>query len=181
MGKQINYYMEYESFIHIAEKALELGCEVIRGEHSDEIKRGFSADLVTPDCKRYFFHVPEAGEITLGKDIYGKSYVNDGYSSSGNSLITADYSNISAENKQISRARLFCITGYYDENEDFISRPECVTKIYNALVQYAKKIAAYTQLTEKRINTENEPYEYRHKEYITEYCLNLFNEGYDLL
>ena len=30
MGKQINYYMEYESFLLVAEKALELGCEIIR-------------------------------------------------------------------------------------------------------------------------------------------------------
>lgn len=97
MGKQINYYMEYESFIRIAEKALELGCEIIQAEHANEISRGFSADLVTPDCKRYFFHVPEAGEVTFGKDMYGKSYVNAGYSASGNSLIEADYSYISEE------------------------------------------------------------------------------------
>lgn len=59
MGKQINYYMEYESFIRIAEKALELGCEIIQAEHANQISRGFSADLVTPDCKSYFFHVPK--------------------------------------------------------------------------------------------------------------------------
>ncbi len=180
MGKQINYYMEYESFIRIAEKALELGCEIIQAEHANQISRGFSADLVTPDCKSYFFHVPEAGEVTFKKDMYGKSYVNDGYSASGNSLIQADYSCISAEEKRISSARLFCITGYYDENEDFISRPECLTNIYNALVRYAKKISPYTELAEKRISADNETYEYRHKEYITEYCRNLFNEGYDL-
>ena len=28
MGKQINYYMEYDSFILLAKKAIELGCEI---------------------------------------------------------------------------------------------------------------------------------------------------------
>lgn len=180
MGKQINYCMEYESFIRIVEKALEFGCEIIRAEHADEVIRGFSAELVTPECKRYFFHVPKAGEISFRKDMYGKFYVNAGYSASGNSLIEADYSYISAAEKRISRARLFCITGFYDENEVFVSRPECVTKIYNALVRYTKKIAPYTELTEKRISAENAPYEHRHKEYITEYCQHLLNEGYSL-
>ena len=180
MGKQINYYMEYEGFIHIVEKALKLGCEIIRDEHADKIIRGFSAELVTPECKWYFFHVPEAGEISWRKDMYGKFYVDAGYSASGNSLIEAGYSYISAAEKRISRARLFCITGFYDENEIFISRPECMTKIYNALVRCTKKIAPYTELSEKRIRAENTLYEHRHKEYITEYCQHLLNEGYSL-
>lgn len=29
MGKQINYYMEYDSFVLLAQKAIELGCEII--------------------------------------------------------------------------------------------------------------------------------------------------------
>ncbi len=180
MGKQINYYMEYKSFIYIVEKALEFGCEIIRDEHADEIVRGFSAELVVPECKRYFFHVPEAGEISFRKDMDGKFYVNNSYSASGNSLIEAGYSHILAAEKRISRARLFCITGFYDENEVFINRPECVTKIYNALARYTKKIAPYTELTEKRICNYNMPYEYRHKEYITEYCQHLLNDGYSL-
>lgn len=184
MGKQINYYMEYKSFIRIAEKALELGCEIIRDEHANEISRGFSSDLVTPNCTRYFFHVPEAGEITVGRDMYGKSYVNYGYSASANTLIEAGYSYISSEEKRISRARLFCTTGYYDENENFINRPDSVTKIYNALVRYIKKISPYTEIIDKQISLQDETYlqeiERRYKKYITEYCLNLWNEGYEL-
>lgn len=49
MGKQINYYMEYARFVLLAEKALELGCEIIEAEHAFELRRGFSADVVTGD------------------------------------------------------------------------------------------------------------------------------------
>ena len=58
MGKQHNYYMEYNSFIMLAEKALEMGCEIIRDEHSTEIKRGFSIDVIIPECIFYYFRVP---------------------------------------------------------------------------------------------------------------------------
>ena len=180
MGKQINYYMEYESFLRIAEKAAESGCEIIRHEHSDKIIRGFSADIVTAECKSYLFHIPQAGEITFGEDMYGKLYVNTSYSSGANSLIEASYSYISKEEKRISRARLFCQTGFYDKNGEFVSRPECVTKIYNALARFTKKVAPNTELTENIIDAANNPYVYTHKVYISQYCRDLIDDGYFL-
>ncbi len=36
MGKQINYYMEYDSFLLLAAKAIELGCEVLEMERREE-------------------------------------------------------------------------------------------------------------------------------------------------
>lgn len=70
-------------------------------------------------------------------------------------------------------------------NRDNISRPECLTKIYNSLARYVKKIAPYTELLDIRVSTRDEnygeEYEYRHKEYITKTCLNMRNnEGDDL-
>ncbi len=35
MGKQINYWMDYDNFILLAKKALELGCVICR-RHTDE-------------------------------------------------------------------------------------------------------------------------------------------------
>lgn len=182
MGKQINYYMEYESFVRIAEKAVELGCEIIKRNNANEITRGCSANLITSDCINYFFHIPEAGEIGI-KTINGKNYVDNGYSSSGITLIEAGYSFISAEEKIIRKARLFCISDYYD-NGTLIKRPECVTKIYNALARYVKKFAPYTEITDTVISMRDDTYlqevEYKHKEYITEYCLKLKESEYEL-
>lgn len=184
MSKQINYYMDYAAFLRLAEKALELGCEIIRDEHTAEIARGFSAEIVTPECSRYLFHIPEAGEVTFGQDMYGKYYANSNYSASGISLIEAGYSYIDAGEKRIYSARLYCITGYYDENKVFVSRPDCVTNAYNALARYAKKLAPYTELTDSCISTRDETYlqeiERKCKKYITPHCLNLWNEGYAL-
>ena len=69
MGKQINYYMEYDTFACVAEKAVELGCEIIKYNKDHEIVRGYSADLITKDCINYYFHIPEAGEIGIKKSM----------------------------------------------------------------------------------------------------------------
>ena len=71
------------------------------------------------------------------------------------------------------------LTGYHDENEKDIPRPDCLTKVYNSLVKYVKKTAPYTVSVEMFISTKDEnhgeAFEYRHKEYITKTCLNLVN------
>lgn len=43
MGNQINYYMKYDSFVLLAQKAIELGCEIIPFS-DDVLKRGYSSD-----------------------------------------------------------------------------------------------------------------------------------------
>lgn len=183
MGKQINYYMEYASFVQLAEKALALGCEIIREEKDRSVTRGFSASLITEEQKQYYFHVPEAGEIAF-REHRGVRFLDTGYSAGGASLIEAGYSYIVPEEQRISRARLYCISGYYDENGAYIARPDCVTKVYQALARFAKKLAPYTELTDIVISTQDETYlqeiERRHKEYITGYCRNLRESGYQL-
>ena len=90
---------------------------------------------------------------------------------------------VSPENKKISRARLFCISDYYDKG-NLIKQLECVTKTYNDLARYVKKISPYTELTDIAIGSREDNYlqeiEYKHKEYITSYCLNLRESGYKL-
>lgn len=183
MGKQINYYMEYGSFVLLAKKAIQLGCEIIRQDNANELIRGYSVDIITTDCRQYFFHIPQAGEIGV-KTINGRNCVDNGYSSSGITLIEAGYSFISPEEKIIRKGRLYCITGYYVENGNYIKRPDCVTKIYNSLTRYIKKLALYTDLTDTLISLKDETYlqeyEYKHKEYITEYCMKLKESGYEL-
>ncbi|MBQ5311650.1 MAG: hypothetical protein ILP19_06375 [Oscillospiraceae bacterium] len=167
MGKQINYYMEYESFLKIAEKALDLGCEIIRGGHQDSIGRGYTLDLITPELIYYYFRVPEAGDITTGTDMNGKLYVKGSFCESSRCLIEAGFSHISEEERLITRNRLYCSTGYYDDSGEYIGRHESVTKIYDSLARYAKKLAPMTEVG-------------RYKNYISPYCLKLQQEGYTL-
>ena len=182
MGKQINYWMEYESFLLLARRAVELGCTIMK-EDAGKVVESTDAGIVTPDCRYYYFHLPEAGTAAVHV-CHGRERVDHGFSASGNSLIEAGYSFITEE-KEIRRARIYCITGYYDGNNACICRPECLTKVYSALARYVKKIAPRTELVDTRISMRDEnygeEYEYRHKEYVTEACMELVNnEGYRL-
>ena len=198
MGKQINYWMDYESFLLLAQKALDLGCRIIR-EDPDAGKVTESGDIgiVTPYGKRkrirYYFHLPEAGDVEI-KTYDGMERLDHGFSATGNAVIEAGYSFGlrestgvcgTQEKREIMRARIYCITGYYNEDGEYIPRPECLTKVYDALARYVKKLAPCTEFTDTRISMRDENYgekvEYKHKEYVTKACLELVErEGYRL-
>ena len=94
MGKQINYWMEFENFRNT----------------------------------RYYFHLAEAGDIKTHM-VNGKETLDPYLKANGNALIHAAYSFIVNEptgvcgnrsKKEIRRARIYCITGYYDEDGKWI-------------------------------------------------------------
>ena len=137
--------------------------------------------------EKVFFHLPEAGEITIKTRDDDSEYIDSGYTSSSNALIQAKYSYIinELERKHITSARLYCISGYYDSNGEYIPRPDSLTKVYSSLARFVKRIAPYTELTETRVSMSDEnygkEYEYARKVYITQACLELkVNEGYEL-
>lgn len=175
MGKQINYWLGYRDFLKIAEAALECGCVIIK-KASGKLMYGQDLDIVTEHEHCYWFYVPEAGAL-LGKMLpfYDKDI--QGYSAARNAVIEAGFSYRNDKSKTITRSRLFASSGYYDEQGEYISRPECVTKIYNKLAHIAKKAAPLTELTDKYISTQDDTYlqesEWKHKEYITPEYLNL--------
>ena len=140
MGKQINYWLEYDGFIKIAETALQKGCEILKTENG-KVVRGNDISIITPKCFDYYFYYPPAGEVNIGVFEDGREYVDHGYTASGNTLIEAGFSRISVENKTIGRARLFVISGYYDKNDEWVPRPDCMTKLYSCLERVAKKVA----------------------------------------
>lgn len=198
MGKQINYWMDFDDFLLVAQKAVDLGCTVVREDlKSGKVIESRDIGIITPYGKYNhtgcYFHLPEAGAIKV-LTVNGRECLDYGYTATGNSTIEAGYSSIVNEptgvagtrrKKEIHRARIYCITGYYDENEKYIPRPDCLTKVYHSLVRYVKRIAPYTELTDILISMRDEnygeKYEYRHKEYITKTCLDLVNnEGYQL-
>ena len=198
MGKQINYWMDYDSFLLLAQKALDLGCRIVKEDlDAGKVTQSNDIGIVTPYGKYkrigYYFHLPEAGEIKVG--LYnGMERIDSGFSATGNAVIEAGYSFIwkepegacgTREIKELRRARIYCITGYYDENGAYIPRPDCLTRVYNALARYVKKLAPCTEFADKRISIKDEDYgkeyEYRHKEYVTGAFLDMVNnEGYVL-
>ena len=198
MGKQINYWMDYDNFLLVAQMAVDLGCTVVKedlkiGKVIESKDAGIIPPYGTSNYPGYYFHLPEAGAIEV-LTVNGQECLDYGYTATGNALIEASYSSIvneptgvagSRQKKEIHRARIYCISGYYDENEKYIPRPDCLTKVYHSLVRYVKKIAPYTEFTDILISTKDEnygeEYEYRHKEYITKNCLDLINnKGYKL-
>lgn len=183
MGKQINYYIGYEDFIKLAEQAVKNGCIILKKEHGKYV-RDNSVRIITQDCNRYYFYIPEAGVLEL--QMHDDNEFIGGYNSSGNVVIEASYSIVKPEQKTISRGRLFSITGYYDKDKNWINRPECVEKLYNKLVRVVKKIAPYTEIVDEIISTSSEDYlktkEWKHKEYITKELLCLKeNDDYKLV
>lgn len=189
MGKQINYYLEFVNFKVLAQKALELGCEIVREDLTkfEKTKVTVSRDLsilTDENGAYYYFHLPEAGKIKINNYECGER-LDHGFGESANSIIEAGYSRIKDDEKEILSSRLYLTTGYYDKNKNFIYRPDCIVKVYNALARYVKKLAPYTELTDTYISMRSEnylqPVEYQHKEYVTPFCLDLReNKGYKL-
>ncbi len=172
MGKQINYYMEYDNFVLLAKKAIDLGCELLC-EDSTGLKRSYSVNMISKDVNRYYFHIPEAGEVKTTQRA-NKERIEHGYNSSGMTLVEAGYSFINNEKKFITRSRLYCITDYYDADGNLIKRPECVTKVYDSLARYVKKIVPYTEMEYRPANPNIEKVKY--KIYITPKCLALVRD-----
>lgn len=185
MGKQINYWMEYNSFFKVAQKAVELGCTIVKYEpETGKVTESIDISIVKDDNQRYYFHLSEAGPIEI-EVVNNQEKLKHGYCASVNAIIEAGYSFIVDEKRKkvIRRARLYCISGYYDDAGEYISRPECLTRVYNSLVRFVKKVAPYTELTDVIISSRSENYgqkvEFKHKEYVTEVCLKKRNnEGY---
>lgn len=155
MGKQINYYMDYDAFLEVAKCAVSNGCQIIKKEKGKFICSE-DIDIITPDVNCYYFYVKEAGKLD--------EYLKYGYNAFGNMVIEASYSLI--YNQKIHRARLFSINGYYD-NGNWIGRSDCVKKVYDKLVRMVKKVAPYTEV----VDIVNDK-EWKRKEYITNSLLS---------
>ncbi|MDE6729096.1 MAG: hypothetical protein K2J80_14340 [Oscillospiraceae bacterium] len=164
MGRQINYYMEHESFLQIAQLALECGCEIVKEDLSvrpTTVIRTLDITAITPNDWMLWFYVPEAGRLVIKNYDCGER-VEHGFSESGNALIEAGVSLIREEEKEIRRSRLYVSSGYFDGNGVWIPRPKCVDAVYNKLMRHVKKLTAYDGFC-----------------YITEHCAGLLGEGYN--
>lgn len=166
MGRQINYYMEHESFLQVAQLALDCGCEIIKNDlkaRPATVVCSCDISTITPSDWILWFYVPEAGQLaTVTTDIGER--VDHGYTESGSALIEAGVSLILKDEKIIRRNRLYVSSGYYNSGGEWIPRPKCVDAIYGKLMRRVKKLT-----------------EYNGSYYVTEYCTKLFKEGYKLM
>ena len=164
MGRQINYYMEHESFLQIAQLALECGCEIVKQDLKacpSTVVRTRDISAITPSDWILWFYVPEAGKLAATISESGER-VDHGYTESGSALIEAGVSLILEDKKIIRRSRLYVISGYYDSSGEWIPRPKCVDAVYGKLMRRVKKLT-----------------EYNGSYYVTEHCAKLFDEGFE--
>lgn len=164
MGRQINYYMEHESFLQVAQLALDCGCEIIKEDlnvRPTTVIRTRDISTITPNDWMFWFYVPEAGKLEIKTDERGER-VDHGFCESGNALIEAGVSYIREDERQIRRSRLYVQSGYFDGSDVWIPRPKCVDAVYNKLVRRVKKLTIYDGFS-----------------YRTEYCARLLDEGYN--
>ena len=140
MGKQVNYIMNYESFLQLAQYALEIGCLIICNNHTKEPSYP-CADIsaVVPEYHNYCFYLPElypVEKITHGRDCYGAYYLSYYGTEFSLSIIEAGFSR-----NETDQTRIYVTTGMYDENKNWIPRPELLTKTYDKIAQKARKLA----------------------------------------
>ena len=141
MGKQLNYVMDFESFKKLSQYALELGCLILYKDHTEKPSLPSSdLSIVIPQYNSYYFYIPElypSNKITHGINCYGRYYLKDDLSGPFSlSLIEASFSRNNTEQE-----RIYVTTGYYDENENWIARPELLTKTYEKIARRARKLA----------------------------------------
>lgn len=137
MGKQLNYIMTYECFLQLAEAAIDAGFLILRREYTKEPQIP-SSDLsvVTAECSSYWFYLPELAELTYKAAGNGFYYPDYGFNPLGLAMMEAGFTrNLS------DRARIYVMTGFYDENGRWIARSDQMTKAYTKIERKARKLA----------------------------------------
>lgn len=124
MGKQINYWMEHDSFCELVRFAMSLGCIIVKNDlHTGKVVSSSDISIVTSDCYRYYFYNPSAGPLNIKRN-GDTEQVNYPLNETGNAAIEAGYSRINNKLRQIVRGRLYLSTGYYNENKEYIYSPD---------------------------------------------------------
>lgn len=181
MGKQINYWMEYETFQNLASIVVENG-GVIVPWNNPQIQITNPTNIYT-DIFSYYFYFPQIGDLIL------KTYGNPGneffrVNEYKSAIIQCGFSNVNKRSKYIIRNRIYVPTGYWSDDEKWIPRGEEITKMYNKLARVIKKLCPYTELIDTYFSTEDKTYgqmiEHKHKEYISSCCLKFHEEGFKL-
>lgn len=188
MGKQINYYMDYESFLKLAERAISEGCMILKNDHTEKPQQPQNnVSAITEDWMRYYFYLPELAELKYKKSKDGQYYIIDNSASELTlALIEAGFSK-KHEGRNglpcINIARLYIPTGVWLDGE-WHPRSERITKVYNKLARFARKLAPRTAIEIDDIVFDDEnnalPVKKEATALVSPECLGWRNQGYEL-
>lgn len=188
MGMQVNYYMDHETFLLVAQKALKEGCLILRWEHTFQPQLPASdLSIVTEEQMRYYFYLPELAPLAYKTDQNDQYYLDNIFSPLSLALIEASFSRPwpahGSTLPNINRARLYIPTGFWDENRQWVPRSERLTKVYQRLARLARKLAPAAALTVDDIDYNQEgnpePVQYSCRIYTSPRCLEWRKEGYE--
>ncbi len=145
---QISYWMGYEEFVQLAQFATERGCLILKNDVDGKLLYETDANAITKNVYDYYFYIPQAG--TLQTTCIGKKEWVD-LTSSAHLFIRAGFSYIDKKKRKITRGRLYSRPCSYFEE---LPRPDCVTTLYHDLVDFVKKIAPTTKITDSYLSTK---------------------------
>ncbi len=172
MGKQIEYYMELESYKLLVKKAFDLGFKVIEEQNNLRICCCF--EEVTFSQHGMYFYLEEAGELIVKE--------NGHIDLLRSPLVESGFSYINEKKKEISNSRLWVSTGFWSNSEEFIRRDEVLDKKYSSLMRFVKKLAPYTEVGVKVQNPMYNGKKFIRKVYITPFLLKKIEAGeYDCI
>lgn len=161
MGKQANFYMEREVFIVIAKAALKHGCIIVK-QDGEAMTMSRSISIITDDCSEYYFHLPEAGQIDTELPL-------GCYNANANTVIEASYT--TKDGNKLHRGRLYIANGYTNDDGEFIERPECLAKVFRALVYRMKHLTDFINvpagMIADRLNNYSDTSDRTRKVYMT--------------
>lgn len=168
MGRQINYYLELDGLLSLSERALSLGCQIVREDlWAGCVTAGHDIGLIAgEEHVRYYFHLPAAGPLMV-ETFDGKERLRRFACPCENAVIEAGFSRILPETREIVWARLFSSSGYYDQTGAFLSRPRCIDRVYSTSARLVKKLAPSTSVTNAYISTCGQERTYTRREYIS--------------
>jgi hypothetical protein len=172
MGKQINYYMDYDNFLKLAEVALGEGCMILRNEHTpyEQIPQS-DISAILPEHTEYYFYLPELADLEQLRDVYGNYYVN---TRRNFALIEAGFSRKrEAEKCWITRSRLYIQTSDYDTDGQRIVCTERLVKVYEKLARLVRKLCPTMKI---ELSFGVKPYQ----KYLSPACAQWRSQGYEL-
>lgn len=168
MGRQIEYYMELDSYKSLVKKAFDLGFKVII-EEQNNVKIYGCFETLTFSKRSMYFYLEEAGQLIIKENGYIDSLSSP--------LIKSGFSYINEKKKEISKSRIWVSTGFWSNNEEFIHRNEVLDKKYSSLMRYIKKLAPFTEVEVKAQNPMYEGKKFIRKVYITPFLLKKIEAG----
>lgn len=168
MGRQIEYYMELDSYKSLVKKACDLGFKIII-EEQNNVKIYSCFETVTFSKHSMYFYLEEAGQLIIKENGYIDSLSCP--------LIESGFSYINEKRKEISNSRIWVSTGFWSNNEKFIHRNEVLDKKYSSLMRYVKKLAPFTEVEVKAQNPMYEGKKIIRKVYITPFLLKKIESG----